>query len=724
MIFKPSHTLALSTINAILQSSVGDQMDRTGNISEKMCDYIDRNKYMLSDNRIPFISHEKLLLFNIEYAELSYETWITEVCTKILSTKNIHLPFTILEQKFYKREYENADDDKDLENFKRKRFIESNNLFKDLKENLYLDKTERRNVIKTIKGNLYMEYVEELAKVFSMSQGEFLLQRLSEEQRFCLFSILDYAYPEDLLLKEKTNVSEEYSHIEMNPYYKIFFIEGNAGCGKSAIIESLNFYIFKNHNNYTKLLYITQTNILCQSVNKRCFYNKNMQYMTFFKFLSILNLSFINKKKLLLHCDAMKVDAFQHTCGVGFLNQIGDVINLPNMEEPKNKAHKPRIFIIFDEIYTISSGKLSLFLFLVRSLKLNYPNLTIYCILIGDKLQLRPFTKTENIKLNVCDKKTNADDTTTTTNNDLNLLTLISHNECLSNATHFHLTQQFRIVDHKYQMFVESVRNAENRTDVGIKILESLQKLHPNKINDKLSILYPLEDILLVLQSVTSIKEYRKIAIAMQTSELFTKILDITIFCFTNQHAHYYNIALAFSYWNQIELLKHKLKTYTTTDFVTFALIYNYEYLKLMTHDKHNILELLNDRNYLVNILPLLRYCPYKVLTSSTPVARLSIVYLLDWEIGENNNIMHLTMFSPDINLIFNIIPERFEMNLFKRLFLFGFPLQLAFSSTFASSQGLTLDKKIAISCANISKAELYVCLTRIKKFDDLVRVL
>ena len=203
----------------------------------------------------------------------------------------------------------------------------------------------------------------------------------------------------------------------------------------------------------------------------------------------------------------------------------------------------------------------------------------------------------------------------------------------------------------------------------------------------------------------------------METNGIFKRALDTIIFCFTNRHAHYYNMALAVSYHKQ--LLDHNVNP---NEFLIFSLIIKYESLQFIENKtKH---ELLNNSSYLVNVLPLIRYCPYKILVAVEDVARLSIVYVLDWLYDERKeSITNVVVFSADMNLIFTIFPTRFEMNLFDKTPLFGFPLQLACSSTFASSQGLTLENKIAVSCVNISKSELYVCLTRIKKSADLVAI-
>lgn len=740
MVFKPKPSLGLTTLNKILQTSLGQQIGANGNVSDTMFNYIDENKYLLSDNRTPFIEHQsRNTVFEIEDSQLPYFKWNDSVYRKITTASNIYVPFTILEKtnglSKQKTEIktEPLDDEgytscpnTDILSVKRRKLDECRHLFNALKTNVFLQQDERKASVNALKKSTFVEYVQELARVFTISDGEFLIKRLSKEQNECLFSILCYAYPCDFPHMQKTPLACNYNLGEdtKNPFYKIFVIEGSAGCGKSAIIESLNFYTFKNHREDTKLLYITQTNILCQSMHKRCFYNDNTQYLTFFKFLSILDLNYYDKKQLLLNCDALKIDTFQHTCGVDFLKNIKNVIRLPSLSD----ITTPRLFIIFDEIYTLSQGKLSLFLFIVRCLKLKYPKVTFYCVLIGDKNQLRPFIKLENIKLQVvpdigpAPKIKKEEDVKV--EEDLNILSIISQAESINNATRFLLNHQFRIVDAQYNDLVNRVRNAEDRTDIGIQLLEDIKTMWSDKISPYLCVTYPIAEISESLRG-SRFDEYKKIAITFTTNNMLNKTLDTTVFCFTNKHAHYYNLALAFSYWNQIT--NHFTATGSPPDeankYIVFSVIYNFNYLKFV--DKHHkIKDLVNNCNHLVNILPLIRYCPYKILTCSSPVARLSIVYLLDWIIDEDTGqLTNVVLFSPDKNLIFSLLPMRFEMNLFKNITLFGFPLQFAFSSTFASSQGLTLNNKIAISCTNISKAELYVCLTRIKTSDDLVRI-
>lgn len=782
-LFKPKWTPSVNTINRILHTSMGEQLSATGNISNNMFDFIDDNKYFLTDNRTAFIQHDnKYSTFTIEHSKLPYSNWINKIHNILCNANNMFRPFTLIEKissvnknQIIKIEQENRlnhNGKSEISLYKKQKVEETEIYFKHIKQDFSMTMEIKNDLMDTLTQNMSVIFMKELSKVFHMDDGEYLLSRLSEEQKGCLYSMIEYAYPEDFKYGLKPSIKNEKSKknfgkvfasipkIELSdPFFKIFIIEGSAGCGKSAIIESLNFYSFKNHNKYTKLLYVTQTNVLCQSMRKKCFYNNNMQYLTFYKFLSTLNLSYYNTQQLLLNCDALKLDSFQNTCGTDFLTKIKSIIRLPIMPEgdvDDSMTQKPRLFIIFDEVYTLTQGKLSLFLFMVRCLKQTYPKLTIYCILIGDKYQLRPFTKIENIKVsvkknaktnnNTQDKKSieNIDDiikkeidedqeqdlnlkddddyddeeeynyTDKSYLYELNRLSLISQHESVENATKFFLTQQFRIVDEKYNNFVNRVRDAENRVDMGIQILEEFKSQWEEKINNVLSMKYPIKAILKILDNIKP-TSYKNIVRKFIELGLFDKTIDTTVFCFTNMHAHYYNLSLALSYWNQLNVHYKKISNF----FISFVLIYNSDYLP--RHVQAVIHEAINRANYIVNVLPLIRYCPYKILTSNSPVARLSIVYILDWLFNSKNEITTIIVFSPDTNLIFSVIPSKFEMNFLKHGF--GFPLQLAFSSTFASSQGLTLNNKIAISCTNISKAELYVCLTRIKTAKDLVRL-
>lgn len=765
----------MSALNRILQTELRQQISRTGNVSETMFDFIDDNKYMVTDNRYPFITAQSpYTTFRIEHSGLEYRSWVSEVYRRLGVNCHVHTPYTIIENtNLRKRPAHTLHDDEGFhqpsmssspppslqndstvalmgfEEIKKRRLDESVGMLDRLQKTKMLNRRERLEALKAIKANNLMEVVEELTKKFDDEQGHALIRRLSDEQRQCFESIIRYAFPQDFTTAAddgggKCNEDDKpkLKIPKLQPLYKLYLIEGSAGCGKSSIIESLNFYCYSRHKRYTKLLYITQTNVLCQSMRNKCLYNDGMEYLTFFKFLGIMGLDYYNKKQLLMNCDALRIDAFQHTCGTNFLRDINTLIPLPPMDGDPNDREQPRLFIIFDEIYTVSDGKLSLFLFIVRCLKIKYPNLNIYCILIGDKNQLLPFTKTENVKLHVQHlpsteiNPTEGEDSVTETTmvdeeNDDIMCSLIAQNESLLNAEHYVLQKQHRICDEVYNEFVNRVRHSDNTVETGRALLEEIYRLWPQKINSTLTLLYPVDEILHLWQS-TPIDDYRNIV--LRENGIFRRTIDTIVFCFTNRHAHYYNIALSFSYLNQIR--QHLTSTTTThkqNKFIIFSIIFNAEYLKLIG-DNYTIRQLINNRNYLVNILPLIRYCPYKILTSGSPVARLSIVYLLDWQMsGEGTEdgdggdgggqILSVVVFSPDTNVIFTLLPCKFEMNLFKRTTLFGFPLQIAFSSTFASSQGLTLNNKIAISCSNISKSELYVCLTRIKTSNDLVSI-
>lgn len=743
--FRPRSSFGCETINRILQTSLRDQLNRFGNVTDKMFEYIDDNKYMVADNREPFIrAKSENSTFDIEDSGLPFGDWICILYRK-LQKCSVYIPFTTLEQCQLlngpiKRKHEikkeilsNEDDsaiDLDFREIKRQRVNESICILSKLQQNVLLQKSDRLEIMKTIRANAFIEHIDELSNTFSITDGERRINTLSYEQKHCLNSILEYAFPNDFAYNSNNLLDVNTHHppiSQYNPFYKLFLIDGSAGCGKSAIIESLNFYLFTRHKENSQLLYVTQTNVLCQNMRNKCFYNKSMEYMTFFKFLSILDLTYYDKIKLLMNCDALQVDAFQNTCGSDFLSAIKRIVNLLPKPSDDNSDNSIHFFVILDEIYTLSNGKLSLFLFVVRFLKLQNPHLSIYCICIGDKYQLRPFIKLENVKLEVIKQppgdeehiEIKSEECKTQLEDDTYIQSLISQSESLENATKFTLTKQYRILDETYNEFIDMVRHCENTEIEGIRILEHVVRLWPQKIDKNLSLKYPILDIIDVLRDIEA-NDYKKIVITLNKGGLFKRTIDTILFCFTNKHAHYYTFALALSYHNQLSEYRDIINV---NDYIAFSIIYNADNLKCIDNET-SIGDLINNHNYLVNILPLIRYCPYKILTSACPVARLSIVYLLDWVKDDNKKIItHLVVFSPDTNFIFTLMPSRFQMNVFKSITLFGFPLQLAFSSTYASSQGLTLDNKIAVSCSNISQAELYVCLTRIRKSEDLVRI-
>lgn len=753
-----SHTA--STLNALLQTSVKAQLSSSGNVSRFMCDFIDDNKYLQSENRQPFIqSDTKDNIFYIVDSELFLLTFVDTVYDKLINTTDTLLfkPSLIIE----KMSQNKRKRDTTVEySAKREKLEESKDLLEILRRtNHFIDKDRQTSIINTIKTNLLTTTVDVKQTKFSPEIYTKKMQNLSPEQKMCLYGILSVAYPDDKLdfLKEEQHcgnntipnidsIKKENLKFEegiKNPFYKLFLIEGYAGCGKSSIIESLNFYAYMNHRCYTKLVYITQANVLCQSMRKKCNYNSDMEYLTFFRFVRTLGLGYDDEIQFLLNCDALQGDAFQSTYGLKFVKSLTEIIEMPK----KSPGRKSTLFLIFDEVYALSSGKLSLFLFLVRNIKLNFQHLDIHCILIGDKFQLRPFTTVENTKLEVIKSEPPSsdaeDDSEDKKNKEIliakieaqdyidneipkelenDIQALISLHESLPNSTKFVLTKQFRIVDSEYNEFVNIVRHATDTVDSGTKIFNMILSKWPDKINKNIEVNYPI-DYILSLHSRINKNNYIAICKELYDSDMFSKILDTTIFCFTNVHAHYYNIAYSFSVLNRLKR-KFANSDVKYKDFIRFSLIYNYNYI-YSKYPTEKLSMLLNKKNNLLNVLPLIKYCPYKLMISLGYIVRLSIVYLIDWiyDDKDNDDITHLILYSPDNNQCFSIHPYKFQMNLFKSTTLFGFPLQLAFSSTFASSQGLTLDNKIAISCANISKSELYVCLTRIHTSQDLVRI-
>ncbi|ABQ08847.1 helicase-2-like protein [Glossina pallidipes salivary gland hypertrophy virus] len=453
----------------------------------------------------------------------------------------------------------------------------------------------------------------------------------------------------------------------------IIRLEGSAGSGKTSIIFALNGFI--QYSSKYSMTYLTPTNVLTNSIREKAGIDK-INVKTIFKFiLKALRYNYFELCKFFSYTTTVQGDVFKN-------------VYIDNLDSASIgcKLKKFHIFVI-DEVYMFSEGLLSFFLMLVRSFKSVYKNVTFIVILIGDHNQLKPYY--EPIDLEYVEYKW-LDDI----------------------CKPIFLTGQFRYSE-QYNLIMQKLLDTPDIQ--GENYVEYLKTIWPEKFNSVIKYKYPLDE---VFELVDFLKEKERpvheLLDKFIETNIFKKVLNMNVFCFTNSHMHFYNLSLAVCIINQLILTK-------TYKHVGKIIVFN-----IVTFEKG-----ICDR---LMVLPLIRFFPYRLLTISLtymsnfpyvnsktlehdlsqPVPRLSIVYLIDWKI-KNNEIEDLIVYSPVVDKFFTITKTTFYMNLYQNNKLFGFPLQMAFGSTFHSSQGLTLSNDIIVSLSNISKAELYVILSRIK---------
>lgn len=505
---------------------------------------------------------------------------------------------------------------------------------------------------------------------FDISEEESFYKTLADEQRNTLNNILQD--------KEK---------------FSIYNITGQAGCGKSRIVYGIHLHTIKRKN-VESLLYVAHTNVLCQSINRNRLSRTRLETLTLCKFFTtVFKQSFFNIRPLLSILDAIPLDAFASVLGEGFLRSELHMPLAIDVKPPKV------LYVILDEIYMLSEGVVSFFIFILRKIQEQTINMRVILVLIGDKHQLRPFQQPGSVKYN------NIDPTIPSATECLKI-EQIKNIECESAWKKVVFTKQHRITDSAYNSLLQELLKPQIQ---GEEFYNLLKKRYGQKYLSNLSIVYPLEEILKRIGHLTT---NDAIVEELLKDNFLESILNVNVFCFTNEHAHYYNIALGASILDQICKSSYEKRRV----YVKFTLFYD-------TKKPPQINEIQANRPY-VNLLPLIRFYPYKLLeVSDIPIkcARLSIVYIIGWILNSREKIDHLIVYSKDVQKLFTLRPTKFRMNLYKDQLLLGFPLQLAFSSTFQSSQGLTITNKIALSMNNVSKEECYVTLSRIRFAEDLI---
>lgn len=686
------NTMLATPLELLLTDHKNGNDHKLGFVSVDLCRFIDSHKKYMEDNRFPWIKHNSschvFRIRNSAEADLDYplqilatkNRWVLPIAEMVLRPQRSSLPMPKLQSLDKQMQgKEGASENSDDQPGNSIEFL--TRLFNNV-PSLYMSRQDKIELAKLIKAQVevYHKLPDLKPKNLTKEEGEQKIANLNGEQRACYESII-------------SEIDKDQKDI------KIFLIEGAAGCGKTAVVEAINVHLHFNYKVSDNIKYITQTNVLCHSMEARCPFKEGAVFMTLYQFFKALDLSYRHTIDFMSFCDAVSGDTFQQTCREDFLRGLNNVLPLGK-----------KFVIIFDEIFMWNSGRISFIIFLIRQYKIRHPNVDFYVILIGDEKQLQPYQVPKELKIRVsmfATKQYEYEENFTSVER-------LMRNDCISAWQRYVLTKQHRIVDSDYCDFVDFIRSADTAKVTDEDVMFEISRRYPEKLTDLIIVDYPWERIDKLLAGLNPQKDFEKIVRAFGNE--IDSVLDTTVFCYTNKHAHYYNLALAYSVERGLPENKRKDTIHWS---VFFTSSYNLPNIEQNVSLKH-----LNISNHLFNVLPLIRYYPYKVLECRcNTVPRLSIVVLLDWVVGKGC-LHNVIVYSPMKKTIFSIMPCTFRMNMFAGELLYGLPLQLAFSSTFASSQGLTLSNKIAISCVNITKSELYVCLTRIRQHRDLVAIL
>lgn len=609
-----------------------------------------------------------------------------------------------------------------------------------LSKNPGIVKIERDEHLNTThhRPETYAYYDEEGRTSFRLEKNEPLPNKYAyvlsaehdwgDEESYLAKSFKEFNVEQQAFIREIRDIVLDQIAIE-EPDVKFILLTGHAGCGKTSTLHCLN--LIGN----VSILYIAITQRLTAAARR----NYNINASTFCSFaIKVLNMP---AKDVMLMTDAFSYlenkffqhdffdfshmdisllgDLFPPTMSVSnidnnlrFMEPVEGMDIKPNIktedsvkqeiktedvpeeeapsgsgEPPKKKLcgfsehfFLPAVNILFlDEISMFTPSQLEFFTFAVKAISETL-KVRFIVVLAGDFMQISPmFTVSTNydVILNLC-------------------------------CSHHNLTIQHRILDIDYLNVVMQL--TENPLPDSQQFLNDLKNVcGPEKCTNLIDYVYPFElsfwayellantggNFHVWLDSVLSVKP-----------NFFDLMLDFCVFCFTNDEMHYTNIAIGMGILSQFR--RREISTEETIKYIKFSTF----------NMKDSTLQYpypMSGAKTIIQILPLIRFFPYKTLFSTSLIPNKSIVYLLHWNTIKG----YVVIWWREKNLVLQVYNCVFKMNM-TNSYLFGIPLELAVANTFHSSQGLTLSNDVAISLKNIDYRELFVALTRVRNSSQI----
>lgn len=461
------------------------------------------------------------------------------------------------------------------------------------------------------------------------------------------------------------------------PSVKCMLLTGHAGSGKTSTLECL-----RDLGNVS-LKYIAITQRLCAAVRR----NFNITTLTFCSFmikaLGMKPLDIMILMDAISYLSANTLLDYEFT-GIN-RNSIKTMFNSPfhpiDPDDPESKLISPKVNIIFlDEISMFAPPLLECFVSIVKVISVILREKFII-ILAGDFMQISPLL---------------------TTSMDYEPIFGICESV-------FNFKQQHRIVDQSYLNVVMKLTN--DTLMCSQQFLVELKKVIPDsKFSQEIKYAYPFK---LVENAYDSLKTATNLYIWLKTlpPNFFADILPINVFVFTNREMHYMNLLLAFAIISQFK--DREIIRTITQQFICFS---------TFTKNGTDLVWPIQINNeHIVPVLPLIRFFPYRLLAMNInlpDVYNKCLVFLIDWNFAESS----VTVYCPAIEKFLTVPVGSFKMNLSNSM-LYGIPLELAFCTTYHSSQGLTLTGDIVVSLNNIDFRELFVVLTRVRSSEQIQNI-
>lgn len=488
------------------------------------------------------------------------------------------------------------------------------------------------------------------------------------------------AYAEENITTD--DQTENISHSAYSRSFHVIRLHGAAGSGKTTILSQCKKLL------NVDLLYVTSAHHLCNDVRKKYdIVTKSVCKLV----MSIFGIDYVDYQ---IMCECF--ERLHHK----FVDEmlVRDAIKVecqPNETKTHSKFYdavktyldvkkKKRYLVFLDEYMQLSPTLVLVLIFVYKSLAITN-NSHIVLVLAGDPNQIGPLNAANEYTIDL--------------SSNINTQ-LFSFLDCQSINTYTLMTQQ-RIVDKKYQeTVIAHILDVERQ----ISLHGALREYFSDRCSSYIEYTYPMH----LIDEFPPLPNHKLSACSVHEWFDSNDIINISkfiIFSFTNLELSFNNLSLAVHIYKQLCLY----------DVAIANKHVHFQILKVRTKKQPSgvwFFPCSSEKR--ISVLPLIRYFPYKLLNGTDAFPRSTIVYLLDWRCGDDEQ--YVQVYEPVNRAILELGVASFSSNLFRGTdaHLVGFPLQLHTGETFASAQGLTIQKDIYSNFSDATINEIYVVLSRV----------
>lgn len=452
--------------------------------------------------------------------------------------------------------------------------------------------------------------------------------------------------------------------------FDVMILNGKAGSGKTTILK----YIHSLRTKGIHSTYITMSKFLCEDVRRRIYEGDDHVFTVCSFVMKHLKFSYgstIMFQELLKHVPHNTLDKEELVIDVNFMhnplkNSWQRVIsrlkhkNSAFLKISKRFAPATKIFFI-DEYSLLTAGVIGMILNILKR-----TGFKVIVIFAGDMNQIQALFQ----RIHSCNS----------------FLKSIARHETT-------LVNNFRASDKEYADFLDGILTTNTVPDY--------MRSYIPRCMPYIDYNYPLHMVLDMPdnEDLNILREW------IEDNQFYNTCSHI-IFAFQNEEVHYNNLSLAVSVYNQI---CKKADMATACRLVKFQLIFKvkWENKVMKLKGKYPAQDTLDGK---VPILPLVVGLDYKVLSRVVPLLpRSSILTLIKIEKDS------LLMYSQQKKEFYKIYDGKYQMNLYRGVELYGFPLQMYSSETSCSAQGVTIERDVYANFSANSRSEAYVIMSRVR---------